>query len=227
VIKEQPLADIAYAKIKEAIIHGELPPGLQAAEQRIAAQLQVSRTPVHQAIVRLEQEGWVQLLARRGLVVAPISAQEMRHIYEVLMGLEGMAVARLAARAPQDGDEIDRLLTAAADAGILALMNEDLPGWAQADDRFHTLLVECSGNPYFSRLSQTVREHAHRARLLTLWLRPKPTAANSDHQALLAAIRKRDPAAARAALEAHRQRGMDTLLPILEELAAKPRILMM
>jgi DNA-binding GntR family transcriptional regulator len=223
--RELPLADVAYAKIKAAIVHGELPPGLQAVEQHIAAQLQVSRTPVHQAIIRLEQEGWVRLVPRKGLVILPLSAEEMGHVYEVLMGLEGLAVTRLASRAVDVDDGIDASLVAAAEAGEQALVNDDLLGWANADDRFHTLLVDCSGNPHLSRLARTVREQAQRARLLTNRLRPKPTASNADHQAILAAIRARQPERARAALETHRLRGMATLLPILETLARQPRIL--
>ncbi|MCG7364298.1 GntR family transcriptional regulator [Roseomonas sp. ACRSG] len=79
----EPLADIAYRRIKAAILDGSLPPGLQATEQQIAAQLGMSLTPVHTAIVRLQHDGWIALSARRGLVIEDNSC-----------GLRGMAMIR-------------------------------------------------------------------------------------------------------------------------------------
>ncbi|MCJ2072438.1 GntR family transcriptional regulator [Methylobacterium sp. J-030] len=218
-----PLADSVYAKIKAAIIHNDLEPGSQITEQQIAAELEVSRTPVHQAIIRLENEGWLKLQPKRGIAISTVTAGEMRYVYEVLMGLEGIAVERLAARPTSTHDPVDAELLAAAVEADEALAGGDLARWAQSDDRFHSLLVGRSGNPYLASLARTVMEQAHRARLLTLRLRPSPTSSNRDHRAILEAVAVRDPAAAKGALETHRRRGMDVLLPILERLASKRR----
>lgn len=220
-----PLADSVYLKIKAAIIHNDLQPGTQIAEQQIAAELEVSRTPVHQAIVRLENEGWLKLQPKRGIVISTVTADEMRYVYEVLTGLEGIAVERLASREAQPNDPIDIELLAAAVEAEEALDRGDLSRWAQSDDRFHSLLVERSGNPYLASLARTVMEQAHRARLLTLRLRPPPTSSNRDHRAILSAITQRDPVAAKVALESHRRRGMEVLLPILGGLANKKRFM--
>ncbi|WP_407519933.1 GntR family transcriptional regulator [Methylobacterium oryzisoli] len=219
---DAPLADAVYLRIKRAVIRGDLPPGSQITEQQIAAELEVSRTPVHEAVVRLENEGWLRLQPKRGLVIAALTAPEMRDVYEVLMGLEGMAVERLAAR-PAD-EPVEAEIRAAAAAAEAALARGDLAGWAEGDDRFHALLVERCGNPILAGLARTVMERAHRARLLTLRLRPPPDSSNRDHREILAAIARRDPPAAKAALEAHRRRGMAVLLPILDTLAARPRL---
>lgn len=223
--KATSLTETAYQKLKAAIIHCELPPGSQFSEQQIAQMFQVSRTPVHQAVVRLENEGWVTFLTRKGLQIKGVTAEEMHHVYEVLMSLEALGVSRLASR-PQDiHDGIDAALDAARIEGEQALEAKDLMRWALADDCLHTLFVEESGNPHLSRLARNVREKAHRARLFTLAERPLPEASNADHKLINQAIFNRKPEEARQLLEMHRRRGMDTLLPILEKLTNRPSFL--
>lgn len=217
-VKDLPLSDVAYNKIKEAILLCTLAPGSKHSEQQLASYLDFSRTPVHQAIVRLEHEGWLTFLPRKGVAISLVTAEEMLHIYEILMSLEALGVTRLASRPKDSADDIDAQLESARLAGEEALKKEDLQGWAKADDRFHTLFVDSSGNPILSRLAANVREKAHRARLLTLASRPLPLESNRDHKRILDAIIDRDPSTARRELEDHRNRGMNTLLPILEKL---------
>jgi DNA-binding GntR family transcriptional regulator len=212
-------AELAYRQVKMAILEGGLPPGFQASEQQLALKLNMSRTPMHQAIVRLEAEEWLELSPRRGVLIASIDAAEMREVYETLMALEGAAVSKLAKRPIDASDPTEAALQASCRACVTALEAEDLRAWAEADHAFHTLLVDVSGNRRLARLARSVSEQAHRARLLTVRLRPRPDASNADHQAILDAIVNREPSAARAALELHRQRGIDTLVPILEALA--------
>nr|WP_180204865.1 GntR family transcriptional regulator [Pseudomonas sp. SbOxS1]NYU04864.1 GntR family transcriptional regulator [Pseudomonas sp. SbOxS1] len=216
--KELPLSDVAYKKIKDAILVCALAPGSKHSEQQLAAYLDFSRTPVHQAVVRLEQEGWLTFLPRKGVAISTVTAEEMAHVYEILMSLESLGVVRLASRPKDIDDGVDLQLEQARLDGEKALENHDLQGWARADDRFHTLFVDSSGNPLLSRLAANVREKAHRARLLTLDKRPLPLRSNQDHKEILDAIIRREPELARAALEAHRTRGMNTLLPILQDL---------
>jgi DNA-binding GntR family transcriptional regulator len=221
----EPLADVAYARIKAAILDGSLPPGLLASEQQIAARLAMSRTPVHEAIVRLVQEGWIEMLPRRGVMIAGISAADMHDVYEALMALEVAAVGRLAARAASGDDAVLQSLEQVCEDAETALAADDLIAWAAADDRFHVLLAELSGNRHIHRLARLLMEQVQRARALTLKLRPRPSASNADHRAVLAAIRKGDQAMACERMRAHRQRGMDVLLPILEALATRPNFL--
>ena len=89
------LVDEAYRALKEAIRENVFPPGYQGSEQEIATRLGMSRTPVHEAIIRLQEEGLVQVLPRRGVLICPISAEDIREIYDVLIAVEGMAAARL------------------------------------------------------------------------------------------------------------------------------------
>ena len=213
-----PLAEVAYRRIKQAIVECHFSPGFQAAEQQIANQLNMSRTPVHQAIVMLEQEGWVRLLPRKGIQIAPITIEQMKNIYQVLMALESAAALQLASKEKAD-TSVDDMLAQASNKAEIAYTKDDLRGWAQADDEFHSVLIEGCGNPYLSKVAKNVMEHAHRARLLTVGIRTRESIekANQDHNKILEAIRVRDAQEARQALENHRYRGMSVFIPILEK----------
>lgn len=215
------LVDEAYRALRSAIRDNVFPPGHQAAEPEIARQLGMSRTPVHEAIIRLQEEGLVQVLPRRGILICPVSTEDIREIYDVLIAVEGMAAA-LVAGLPQGeataaADALDRETTAMDEA----LGSDRLLDWAAADDRFHRLLTERCGNRRLARIAATVREQAHRARLVTLQLRPRPTASAAAHRQITAAIRAGAAGEAEAAARAHRIGARDTLLPLLGQLGMR------
>src|SRR5262245_60143553 len=90
------LVDAAYDAIKLAIRENVFPPGYQAAEAEIARQLGMSRTPVHEAMTRLQEEGLVRILARRGILVCALTPDDVAEIYELIIALEGAAAERIA-----------------------------------------------------------------------------------------------------------------------------------
>ena len=125
----------AYEALKEAIRNNVFAPGYQGSEQEIASQLGMSRTPVHEAIIRLQEEGLVRVLPRRGVVVCAISPEDMREIYEVIIALE-TASAELLAEKPEDerrplAEELDSVNAQMQSA----LAADDLVDWAKADER--------------------------------------------------------------------------------------------
>ena len=209
------LVDEAYEALKKAIRNAVFAPGYQGSEGEIALQLGMSRTPVHEAIIRLQEEGLVRVLSRRGVVVCALSPEDMREIYEVVIALES-ASAELIAGKPEDA----RAAAVAALEGIdrrmeEALARDDLEAWAEADASFHQWLVEHSGNGRLARMVATVMDQSHRARMLTLRMRPRPEGSLAEHQAIVAAIRAGDAEAAREAARQHRVRARDQLLPLL------------
>lgn len=215
------LVDGAYEALKEAIRNAVFAPGYQGSEGEIAAQLGMSRTPVHEAIIRLQEEGLVRVLPRRGVVVCAISPEDMREIYEVVVALE-TASAELIAEKPA----AERALVADELAGVNAEMAEalardDLLRWAGADERFHQLLVERAGNRRLSRMFASIMDQSHRARMLTLRLRPRPDVSVEEHAAVVAAIRQGDPRLARDSARAHRIRAREQLLPLLRQLGMR------
>lgn len=118
---------------------------MQLLELEAAARLGMSRTPVREAMVRLEQEGVVELRPRHGMRILPLSAAALAEIYEVTMALEGAAAETLARKGASDADII-AMRAAVADMEV-ALARDDLTAWSQADERFHSLLVKAAGTP--------------------------------------------------------------------------------
>jgi DNA-binding GntR family transcriptional regulator len=211
------LVDEAYRALKAAIRENVFPPGYQAAEPEIAQQLGMSRTPVHAAIIRLQEEGLVQVLSRRGVVVCAIAPSDIREIYDVTIALEGMAASLLARQAADVRAQAVAALEHETASMAGALAKGDLLGWAAADDRFHKLLTEECGNRRLARMASTVMDQSHRARLLTLHLRPPPVASAAEHRQITDAIRDGDSGAAEAAAKQHRTRARDALMPLLEQ----------
>ncbi len=211
------LVDEAYQALKTAIRENVFPPGHQAAEPEIARQLGMSRTPVHEAIIRLQEEGLVQVLPRRGILICPISADDMREIYDVLIAVEGMAAALVAGLPGEAAGSAAAALEQETARMEQALERGNLREWAAADERFHELLTDRCGNRRLARIAATVRDQSHRARLFTLHLRPLPTASAAEHRRITAAIRAGDAVEAEAAARAHRVRARDALLPLLAQ----------
>jgi DNA-binding GntR family transcriptional regulator len=215
------LVEGAYDALKEAIRNNVFAPGYQGSEGEIASQLGMSRTPVHEAIIRLQEEGLVRVLPRRGVVVCAISPDDMREIYGVIIALEAASAEFLAEKPEGErgpiADELDGVNTRMRSA----LSGDDLEDWAKADERFHQLLVERSGNGRLARMFGTIMDQSHRARMLTLRLRPKPTASVREHRAIVEAIRRGDARTARERAKQHRVSARDRLLPLLGQLGMK------
>ena len=207
--------DDAYLRIKAEILSAAMPPGHQATENEIAASLEMSRTPVREALIRLEAEGLVQLRPRHGALVLPIEPDDMREIYEILTALEPEAAASLAARSP--GPKELAPMERATSEMVAALARGDLDGWAEADERFHRMLLDLYGNRRLAGFVSQLLDQAHRARNLTMRLRDPPVESTREHRAILRALRAGDPERTRQAFRHHRERAANELLGVLAQ----------
>lgn len=212
----QRSTEVAYQRVKQKILDNEYLPGAYVLEQDIAAELKLSRTPVREALVRLQQDGLVEIVPRHGVRISPLSPADMREIYEILMSLEPTAVELLARRRPTHAELAP--LTAACDAmeAALAGSEPDLKAWAAADEAFHINLARMCGNKRIAAMIMTVWDQAHRARMFTLRLRPVPHRSTEDHRAVVQAILAGDVAGAHELYAAHRRRGCVELMSIIE-----------
>ena len=177
----------------------------------------MSRTPVHEAIIRLQAEGLVQVLSRRGVLICPISAEDIREIYDVLIAVEGMAASLLAQMPEKERKAAAASLDAETARMELALERADLLAWAAADERFHELLTELCGNRRLDKVAATVRDQSHRARLYTLHLRRTPTESAHEHRRITKAIRAGDSGEAESSARAHRHGAREALVPLLRQ----------
>jgi DNA-binding GntR family transcriptional regulator len=209
------MVDSAYGQIRRRILDNDWPPGHRALEQEVAEQLGMSRTPVREAMLRLQNEGLVEVVPRHGMRVLPVSASDMQEIYLILTALECMAAELVAARKP-GAKELAPLVdaTKAMDA---ALKVDDLRAWAAADERFHQHLVEMAGNRHLQATVMNYWDRAHRARMFSLRLRPKPVNSTKEHMQMVERLRAGDPDGAARVTRGHRERARHELVAIFEQ----------
>ena len=208
------LVDEAYEQIRRRILDNAWPPGHRALEQEVALALGMSRTPVREALLRLQGEGLVEVIPRHGMRVLPVSPNDMREIYQILTALECMAAELLARRLPSD-KELEPLV-ADTKAMDKALKADDLGAWAAADERFHAHLVDLAGNRQLQATVLNYWDRAHRARMFSLRLRPKPVSSTQEHMLMVERLRAGDPEGAARVTRAHRERANRELVTIFE-----------
>ncbi len=208
------MAERAYRAIKHRILENQFPAGTIMLEQELAALLEMSRTPVREAMVRLAREGMIDIRPRHGMRVLPVSADDMREIYEILTALESEVAGQIAG----DGATPTRIsdLRESVTQMDRALEADDLDAWARADDRFHRLILGSCRNNRLKAIIEQFWDQSHRVRMLTLRLRPKPSGSNADHRLLVDAIERRDPETARRIHHEHRAKSGRMLVDLLE-----------
>lgn len=212
---ESRLPQRAYLAARHAIRHLQLPPGQMILEREMAEILGMSRTPVRESLVRLEMEGWVRLIPRRGFVVAPIVADDLQQIYEVVEALDGIAGSLATKRAtPEELNRLDRLI----EEQEKALELEDLLAWTDLDDQFHHSIIDLAQNPRLRGIMDSQSDQLYRARLYTIKLRPKPTRSIMEHKAIVTVMRAGEPEAARMMLQSHRYRARNEILQAIRSM---------
>jgi DNA-binding GntR family transcriptional regulator len=210
----ETMVDVAYRVVRQRILDNAWAPGTQVLEGALALELGMSRTPVREACIRLANEGLVEIVPRHGIRVLPVSPSDMREIYEILTSLESMA-AELVANSRPSAQKLAPLEKASRDMER-ALKRDDLDGWAEADERFHRHLLEMCGNAKLAGIVFNYWDRTHRARMVTLRLRPRPVNSTREHLAIVKAIRQGDAATAGALFRAHRQRASLELTELLQ-----------
>jgi DNA-binding GntR family transcriptional regulator len=191
----QTSAATAYSTIKHRILNSAYSPGATVTVQSLAVELKISRTPLREALVRLKEERLVELIPRQGFRILPLSPSDMLEIYQLLAGLECVAIELLTYRG-LNKTEKKRLLST-IESQEAALRADDLTKWATADFSFHQILIELAGSNYLTAAVGHYIDQTSRARTLTLRLRPKPVKSTSNHRKLVEAILARDSKAAR------------------------------
>ena len=209
------LTDKAYNELKRRILDNELPPGTQLMESELAELLNISRTPAREAMMRLEVEGLVEVRARHGMKVKPISVSDMTEIYAILTGLESTA-AWQAAQIDHPKSTLNALHQTVKKMDV-ALADGDMRSWAIADESFHRLMVSMSGNQRLIEMVSRLLDQSYRARMMTLSLRPMPVKSNEDHADVVEAIENKNAEEARRIHRIHRENAGNILVGILKK----------
>lgn len=200
---QKSLPELVYGRLVEAISDGSLRPGERLTQEAVARQLDVSRLPVHQALKRLQAEGFVRPAGRRGLQVAALEPAFVRELYEFRAGIDQIA-AGLAARAV-DGDKRARGEAILA-RGRAAARAQDLRDLIEADMAFHQLVYELAGN---AMILETMASHWHHTRRVMQHIlddQRNQAQVWRDHEAILEAVCAGDVDAAEREARAHVER---------------------
>ena len=210
-------SDAAYEAIKVWIQTARVAPGGLIDEADAARQLSMSRTPEREALLRLQSEGYIEIGRGKGIRVLPLSAADMRHIYQVISGLEVVAVSLLARLRPAQKDL--RTLTEATSEMERAARDGNIDRWGEADERFHRELMRLSGNPKLLAVGSHLRDLAKRAHMVAVRLQTDAyrTRSTGNHKVLIKSILSGDDQAAAARHLEQRQRGEDALVGIVEK----------
>lgn len=201
------IADTVHHHLREQIFRGELPPGTRLSVPAIADELEVSRSPVRDAVMRLTQERMAREEPRRGAVVAEVGPQDLVAIYDVREVLEGLA-ARLAVE--NTGRRLVERLREVLAEHERAVETADIEQHMQADMRFHSLVRQASGNAEVIRLLDDIQTQIRLA-MRTTTVTGGPHHALEDHRRIFAAIESGDPAEAERVTRAHVARLRDAL----------------
>lgn len=196
------LKQMAYSHIKEQILNCRYAPGSFLNEQLLCDETKVSRTPVRDALIRLEQEGLVTILPKKGVMVTPLQLNDINNIYEVRMMLEPYALREY-------GDRVDlkRLQAVVQQASVYHADPEKAKKketFYELDDLFHSCIMDVLPNPFLADLYRTVCELNQRLRVLsgdTVANRMEDT--SSEHCRISAACQEKDWAKAAAFMAEH------------------------
>ena len=200
-------AERVYTELRERLLRGDLPVGRRLVEQQLAEEFQTSRTPVREALRRLEGDGHIVRDPGGGVCPSPPSVKSMRELYEVRVAIEEL-VARRAASAGDRGriEAIDQdwraLLAAWQDERALPRG----PDFVHADERFHRQLAAASGNDVAETLLGDLNDRIRFLRIYDFMTDDRIGATITEHLEILACVLARDPDAAAAFMRAHVQR---------------------
>ena len=204
-----PLRDVVFQTLRQAILRGELKPGERLMEIHLAQKLGVSRTPVREAIRKLEKEGLVTIEPRRGAYASQISTDDMVEILEVRQNMEGLAAFFAASRMkPEQMRELEDV----SKKYNQAVADGNMQDMITYDTRFHRIIVESCNNKILVQMIEQLQELVLRFRYIYYDNFRRAENMPEEHQTILEAIENGDADAARQAADIHIDRLKDLII---------------
>ena len=208
------LTDWVYRSVREAITEGYFEPGEKLDQDLVADELEVSRTPVREALKALESEGFVEIRPHRGVYIPKLSPQDIRFVYEIRILLETDAVRRAIPRIPDSVlAEMEELLKETKkqfEAG-------DRTAILKGDHRFHSTIVDNVENDLFREILESLAHRISQVRRVAL-VQPGPHLVESqnEHYDILRAMRQRDSETATEAMQTHLMNSAIRMVDVLD-----------
>ncbi|WP_258358611.1 GntR family transcriptional regulator [Moorella sulfitireducens] len=210
--QRRPLRYTVYQYLKESILEGRYQKGDRLTEAEIAKELEISRTPVREALRKLEQEGLVSYELGKGIVVIYLGAKDMLEIYSIMVALEGMA-ARLAAENISP-DEIEALEKILAEMQV-AIDDNEVGKYQQAHREFNEILFASSNNKHLLSLLRLYQDYIVRTESIT-WYK-KRDRLMQEHSGILNAIKDGDKEKAETLMRKHVEHSRQVYLAVIND----------
>ena len=210
-----PLRDVVFNTLRQAILKGELKPGERLMEIQLANKLGVSRTPVREAIRKLELEGLVLMVPRKGAEVAEITRQDMEDVLEVRTALEELAVKDACDHITDA--QLSELKKASNEFKKALLEGKDLVTCADADMHFHDVILSATNNRRLIQMLNNLSEQMYRYRMEYLKDERTHKTLIEEHDAIRRALKKHDKVKAGAAIRVHIDNQKRSILESLTE----------
>lgn len=195
-----PLRDVVFNTLRQAILKGELAPGERLMEIQLAERLGVSRTPIREAIRKLELEGLVLMIPRKGAEVAKISEKSLRDVLEVRRSLEELAIELACQRMLPDAVEE---LEQRQEEFKHAVLNGNPMEIAETDEAYHDVIYKGTCNDRLIQMINNLREQMYRYRLEYIKDEDKRQVLLLEHDHILEAVRRRKVEEAKEAMREH------------------------
>lgn len=199
-VKRPPAADRVYAHVKQGVLDRSYEGGTLLTEGELAEAVRVSRTPVREALLRLETEGLIKLYPKKGALVLPVSAQEIADVVETRLLVEEHAVRKAVPTPPGLLERLDELLARQKEQAAAG----DLAAAAVTDRCFHAEIVRSGGNDILSRLYDQLRDRQLRMGVAVMQSHPDRIAKTlTEHEEILNVLRLGDAEAAADVVHRH------------------------
>lgn len=213
-IPRQVLHQEVAVRLRQRIVEGQLAPGAKLNERELAQALNVSRTPLREAIKMLAAEGLVELLPNRGAVVAQMSEQDVSDTFEVIAGLEGQS-GELAAQRISETELAE--IRALHFEMMAAWTRRDLPTYYRINAQIHTLINAAARNPVLAQTWRNVNARLQALRFRSNFDEAKWKRAVKEHERMVELLAARDAAGLRALLIAHLMHKRDAVLELMKK----------
>ena len=209
-----PLRDVVFNTLRQAILRGELKPGERLMEIQLANKLGVSRTPIREAIRKLELEGLVLMIPRKGAEVAQITEKSLKDVLEVRKALEELAVQLACDKMDKEG--IENLKKAAEDFKD-TLDADDVTKIAQADVKFHDVIYHATDNQRLIQLLNNLGEQMYRYRVEYLKRKDCYEILVEEHKEIIKKLEDRDKSAASEIMSRHIDNQVSAVMDVIRE----------
>ena len=210
----KPLRELVFESLREAIIEGRLKPGERLMEMQLADEMGVSRTPVREAIRKLELEGFVVMIPRKGAYVSGISVKDIVEVFEVRAALEAMAAGLAAERITDiELEELERALVQITEVSD----KDDFEAIVETDTNFHDLIYRACRNERLVQIITHLKEQIQRFRTTSLAQPGRLRDAQSEHRSIVEAISERNVEMAQSLAREHIENAEQSLLNSMRE----------